>query len=43
MYVAWDGEWQHGVDGDELDPAWWLAIILMVMRKKATVKGKNFG
>jgi len=19
MYVAWDGEWRHGVDGDELD------------------------
>jgi hypothetical protein len=43
MYNVWDGEWQHGLDGNELVVNLEAAIILLSMSKKEIVKAKSYG
>jgi hypothetical protein len=41
MYVAWDGEWRHGVDGDELAASLEIGDNFVVNAEKGNKKGQE--
>jgi hypothetical protein len=42
MYVAWDGEWRHGVDGDDLVASLEVGDKFVVNAKEGNNEGQEF-
>jgi hypothetical protein len=42
MYVAWDGEWRHGVDGDELATSLEVGDNFVVNAEEGNNEGQEF-